>query len=1059
MIKPEFSTYTISNIEDFNKLVRYTNQVNSQNIVLDVESNSEIEKIALLYGIGLCFNEKKAFYIVWRNKDGSETWTKEQQITISQWLEDTCSKFRLIGHNIIYDILVIENNLGINLTDYIYSDTILQKHTLEEEPPFALKEIATKELGDWADKAQDKLKENVLANGGKFVKTQKDIHLADTEILSEYCCHDVILTIMLFNIYESRLIEEDLVNLFYVDEVMPLYKHVTINMKRKGFKIDLDHFNNLKTEITQEILKLETEIMQEIKPLVANFEQELLDKDYPIKTSGLFPVKLAEHLNIPLPVSVKTGKVTLAKKAIEKQKELTPIHSDFYDSIISNSPYKLADSILQAVQRNMLLADQNRKYVFNLSSNDHLAYLICKVWKLNPQEKTETGKPKIDDDFLELVAKRKSAIKKLLDYKKLNKLLSTYVEGILERQIDGYIYASMLQFGTTSGRYSSRNPNCLSLDTEILTNKGFKKYNEINKYTEIASFDGDKIIFETPDNIYLSENNNKTIITIKNQHLNMRLTDNHRIIYFDRHNNNKMCEKPAKNFPKDARIYHGIHTLTIPQGYDLNWLRFVVACQADSEIRKDSSKIRFRFYKKRKYNRLLEILNNFKFLVEDKSKNGMYEILVSGCKDAIINIIGYEKIFPNNWVTLGSEERKTVLKEIFEWDDLSTRKCNYSSNEELNVDLIQALCVMEGWRAHKRIYKTIANNNNYELQITKRNFSLTANAEINSEISSEKVWCVSVPSSMFIARRGSDTFITGNCQNLPRIKDEDSGISEIVLKYSNQIRKGFIAPEGYKILNADYNSLEPICFAHVSGDESLRNVFRNGEDLYSRIAIDVFNLSDYSANKKDPNYLGLHEKEARQKSKAFCLAVVYGAEASRVKDILNVSWQEAHRIINDYLEAYPNLKKYMNQCNYEAKKYGFVKTEFGRVRHLKQARLTAAMYNDSEILDYKWAAKKGLEKVRREYKNLLNNAKNFKIQGLAATIINRSMIALTKAFKANNIDADILLMVHDEVTCIVREDQSEIASKIMKETMENTIKISVPLKAEPVISDNWAESK
>src|SRR5690606_745379 len=86
-----------------------------------------------------------------------------------------------------------------------------------------------------------------------------------------------------------------------------------------------------------------------------------------------------------------------------------------------------------------------------------------------------------------------------------------------------------------------------------------------------------------------------------------------------------------------------------------------------------------------------------------------------------------------------------------------------------------------------------------------------------------------------------------NLQNQPRVKDaQDSGLSPVVLKYVNAIRKGFVAGPGRKVVNADYSSLEPVCFAHVSGDEKLRDVFRNGEDLYSRVAIETFNLTGVS---------------------------------------------------------------------------------------------------------------------------------------------------------------------------------------------------------------------
>jgi DNA polymerase I-like protein with 3'-5' exonuclease and polymerase domains len=125
---------------------------------------------------------------------------------------------------------------------------------------------------------------------------------------------------------------------------------------------------------------------------------------------------------------------------------------------------------------------------------------------------------------------------------------------------------------------------------------------------------------------------------------------------------------------------------------------------------------------------------------------------------------------------------------------------------------------------------------------------------------------------------------------------------------------------------------------------------------------------------------------------------------------------------------------------------------------LKEARSIYTLYGDS-VIDYKWAKRQGIEDIRRKFKNALNNSKNFPIQGLAAHIVNRAMIALAREFKKHNIDGWIALQVHDEVTAIVREDQAELAAKLMKACMENTTKISIPLVAEPLIADNWGEAK
>jgi DNA polymerase I-like protein with 3'-5' exonuclease and polymerase domains len=745
-------------------------------MVLDVETDSKIEKLANLYGVGVCFNENKAFYIVWRDQDGNEVWSPKMKQKIKNWIMYQAKHRKLVGHNLIYDILVLENE-SLDLTPLIYSDTILQKHTIDEEKPFGLKEVSVKLLGDWADKAQDKLKQEVLESGGSWNSDQKDMYLASTTTLGEYCCWDVVLTYLLFVKFEQQLVQEELFDFFYNEEVMPLYRNVTIPMKRRGFAVDMDHFNQLKQDIDADIKNIEDSIYNDIEQYIKPFEKTLLEKDFPVKAKGKFPKIFAEVLGIPLP-QTKAGKVTMAAKAIEKQKEATPHFREFYDWVLGKTEVTVVPEVtiaskvlfsadgstvidekaVEEAQRRMYFEKHpDRTKVFNLSSNDHLIELFFNIWGLKPLTKTDKGKPQVNDSFLES-QKGNPVIDQLIDLKKLNKLKSTYIEGILSRQVDGIIYTSMLQFGTTSGRYSSRNPNL---------------------------------------------------------------------------------------------------------------------------------------------------------------------------------------------------------------------------------------------------------------------------------------------------------------QNLPRPIDESDadevGISLLVLKYVNAIREGLCAPKGYKVIDADYSALEPRCFAHVSGDPKLQGVFINGEDLYSRIAIDVFKLKGVSAIPGDTNYLKKVNPEFRQKAKVFCLAVVYGAEESRISQAMKVDYKTAANIINAYLRAYPGLKRYMNSCDYEVKTQGKVKTEFGRVRHLAEAASIYTLYGPN-IMDYKKAKKSGQSDLRRKLKNCLNNGKNFKIQGLAAHIVNRAAIAIAKQFVAEGLDAYIALQVHDQLIAIAREDQAERVKEIMRDKMENTTKISIPLIAEPEIANNIAES-
>jgi DNA polymerase I-like protein with 3'-5' exonuclease and polymerase domains len=1068
----KFETHFVDSDELFTRLKAYESKLDpSLPLTFDLETNNKEELKADIYGIGLCFTDSTAFYIPIKNPKGNLLFSPPKVKEIYQWIFTIAKKRGLCGWNVLYDILVFDYNTGYVMDDFVVLEGMLMKHLLDEEPPFALKENAVRYLGNWADKAQQVLKDEVLAKGGRWTKDEKDMYLASTKTLGEYCCWDVILTNLLCKEFYPTLEEENLLEL-YETEVLPLYKLCTINMKRKGFPIDLEHFKKLNLEIAKDLKDLEDDLHLEVEEEVEPFCMELLQKEFPIKKTGNFPKALAEVLGAPLPVT-KAGKVTMSQKAIEKQRDATPEFRDFYDWVLDKTaqyiqtgmyPSDVTDreGFLYKVRLKMFEDKHGHQRVFNFNSSDHLAELFIKIRGMQPLGTTDTGKPKVDKEFVaHLDSMGDSIASKLNVYKKLSKIQSTYIEGILSRQFNGVIHTSMLQHGTTSGRFSSRNPNCLSLDTEILTEKGWKTYDKLKPDTKVAAYNNQEIIFERPNCIYVSDNSLKNIISVKNQHFDMRLTSNHRVIWKDR-KNLKIKESPAANFPKDGHILHGSVFYSNSKGYDLDWLRFLVATQADAHIRKDSSKVYFCFNKKRKYERLLNILNLVQLKYEKEiTKQGQYKIKVLDVKQRLVECLGYDKTFPKNWITLGCVERNVVLEEIFYWDGSYTRKNNYSSNNETNIDIIQALCSLNGWRAHKRIYITKADNNNYQLDIIKRDYSGTANVEIISENSYEKVWCVSVPSGKILVRRGSDTFITGNCQNLSKpIEEQDKDkFHPLIYKYTNAIREGFIAPKGYKLVDADYASLEPRVFAHMSGDPKLIAVFNRGEDLYSRIAIDVFNLDGVSANPDDSNYLKKVEPSFRQKAKVFTLAVPYCAEASRISHEMNTSYGEAKKIIDSYLRSYPKLKQYMANCNYQAKTLGYVKTELGRVRHLREVRAMHVLYgNKFDITKYKEASERNLLEQRRKFKNGLNNAKNFRIQGLAAHIVNRAMIEIEKEFRQKGIDGYVASQIHDQIVCVVREDQAQQAKDIIRDKMENTTKISVPLLAEPQIANNLKDS-
>lgn len=749
----DINVHIIDTSEDLKELYKYlTAEYKGEKrvLALDVETNSSNAQAAELYGFGLTLDGKEAFYIVLKKHTGEYTDISKKELVF--FLQELVARHKLIGHNYVYDYIVLLKNLGLDTVEFLHADTILMKHTVDEERPHGLKETAVKYLGDWADKAQEKLYASIEANGGSTNKNSIEMYKADTAILGEYCGWDVCLTYRLYEKFYKMLEEQNLFYLFFEDEVMPLYKEVTIPMTLHGFHLNIEHFKNLQTKIRIEISKLEDEIQETIAPLVEPICKELLDKDYPVKTTGNFPKVLAQIMGIELPTQ-PNGKVTLSKKILERT--LDPAHP--YTKWLFNG---VSDPILEKrfleTQTQLFFNDNpEENYVFNLTSSDHLSKLLFDILGLEVLEETDTGKRKVDETTIKTYAEKHFWLEKLLDMKKLIKLESTYITGVLEREYNGVIYPSWLQFGTTSGRYSSMNINC---------------------------------------------------------------------------------------------------------------------------------------------------------------------------------------------------------------------------------------------------------------------------------------------------------------QNLPRIKEEDSGLSELVLSYANQIKEGFIAPKGYKLIGADYSQLEPCAFACASGDSTLQEVFKNGYDLYSSIAIKTFKLEGYSADKKAPNYLGEHRVELRQKAKIIALAVVYGAGAGRLASILKTTVKEAQSIIDAYLDAYPQLRNYMESCDKQALEKGFVVSRFGRIRHIPKAKQLYKVFGPI-LLEPFMARKKGLGEQHWELKSILNLAKNHPIQSTAAYIVNKAAIAFSKEMKKRNLSGRIVAQVHDELTCIAKEEEAEEVSKILQECMEQTTKIEVPLRAKPVIADTWAEAK
>lgn len=258
-----------------------------------------------------------------------------------------------------------------------------------------------------------------------------------------------------------------------------------------------------------------------------------------------------------------------------------------------------------------------------------------------------------------------------------------------------------------------------------------------------------------------------------------------------------------------------------------------------------------------------------------------------------------------------------------------------------------------------------------------------------------------------------------------RISSSEPNLQNIPIRteLGRQIRKAFIPGDNYNlILTADYSQIELRILAHFSEDEELINIFSRGEDIHARTASEIFGVS----------YKNVDEL-LRRKAKAINFGIIYGMTEYGLKNRLSISEEEAREYINMYFDRFPGVKKYIHYLVELAYKRGYTTTIFGRKRYINEL---------------------GSSNIR--LRNLGERlAINTPIQGSAADIMKLSTVILYHNLKSKNIDANIILQVHDELVLELREDDLKIVKEIVKNSMENCMKLKVKLKIDIKTGKNW----
>jgi len=395
-----------------------------------------------------------------------------------------------------------------------------------------------------------------------------------------------------------------------------------------------------------------------------------------------------------------------------------------------------------------------------------------------------------------------------------------------------------------------------------------------------------------------------------------------------------------------------------------------------------------------------------------------------------------------NWFNIQSKDQ---LGEIaFGALGIKAKSTTKTGKPQFDDDMIQAIGDTEEWAKNLRIYNKLL-----KIKSTYVERFLDGQEDGRYYFSYKQHGTVS-------GRYGSDA------QQLPRPKEEGDD-DPIVIEYNNRVRAFFVPDEHNIFIDDDYESLEPHVFAHVSEDEGLKDIFRNGWDFYSTIAIKTEKLDQYSPDKKADNYLRKLAPKLRNKAKAYALGIPYGMGAYALGKNIEVSTKEAKKLVDGYLSGFPELEKWMRKSENDARTLGYVKTQVGRIRHLPKVKAIYEQLGDA-MLDYntkkELAYSHGEDKVKsisRDFVNGLNNSKNYQIQSLSASIVNRAAIQINRRFKQNNIVGWVCAQIHDQLIIEVEISRSEEAMFIVQDCMENTTKLSLKLKAVPALAKNFRD--
>ena len=259
-----------------------------------------------------------------------------------------------------------------------------------------------------------------------------------------------------------------------------------------------------------------------------------------------------------------------------------------------------------------------------------------------------------------------------------------------------------------------------------------------------------------------------------------------------------------------------------------------------------------------------------------------------------------------------------------------------------------------------------------------------------------------------------------------RLSSADPNLQNIPIrtKMGREMRRYFIAEDGYVLVDADYSQIELRLLAHISGDYNMTEAFKSGEDIHRKTAAAVFGVPEDAVN-----------EDMRKRAKAVNFGIVYGISGFSLAKDIGTTTSEATQYIKKYLYNYPMVDAYLEAVVKEAIEAGYTRTPMGRRRYIPELHAQNAI-------------------LRSFGKRVAMNAP---IQGAAADIMKLAMINVNQALRNAGLDARLVMQVHDEIIVEVAERDADACREIVKREMENAVSLSLPLTVDVTVGKNWLE--